>query len=340
MLINYWMLLAGFTMTEESAMLLRYLLIPLAFVLALIFAVAKVGIYGNEKKPPEEPGADGIIPVPQSILEPPLSQIIERAGYAYDATQDLFYSIRNAWQRKYGYCQLYDEACSPLTLILDFEPIRFNYDNRRWLIELWKGQYGMTTGCEVGVYQTDGPDLDVPGVFNGTFYDSVSDEEQLNISYTLYKNKKPLFKRADRHWWLTGFILGEFTEPNELTMDVSITLRDQPMCDAFVKALKKAGYLSQEIKVRDNTVSLFYDKPRMPQPLTRVPLTDWAAQRKNQLLCEKYQQLTAGYRTAPEKLIALQTASPEMYTALLDFGRPQQVYRQYDTISEYLNRDQ
>ena len=52
----------------------------------------------------------------------------------------------------------------------------------------------------------------------------------------LRKNQEFLFKRNDKHWWLTGFILGEFSEPCELTWG-STTLKDKLMLDAFVDAL-------------------------------------------------------------------------------------------------------
>ena len=70
--------------------------------------------------------------------------------------------------------------------------------------------------CEIGVYSTEGPDLNIPGVFNGTFYYCVDDEDLLEMSYTLYKKDKVLFRYHDIHWWLTGFSLGEFSEPSDL----------------------------------------------------------------------------------------------------------------------------
>lgn len=70
---------------------------------------------------------------------------------------------------------------------IDCEPIYFQYDGRRWLIEFWKGQYGITTGAEVGVYVTDKKDVDIPGIFSGTFYESISDNELLQIEYVLKK---------------------------------------------------------------------------------------------------------------------------------------------------------
>lgn len=42
-----------------------------------------------------------------------LFQSINKAGYSYDRYQDIFYSNRYPWQRKYGYCRLYDEASAP-----------------------------------------------------------------------------------------------------------------------------------------------------------------------------------------------------------------------------------
>lgn len=83
-----------------------------------------------------------------------LNEFIEPYGYAYDSHQDIFYTKIDAWQREMGYSRLYDEAAAPSSMIIDCEPIYFEYDNKRWLIEFWKGQYGMTTGFEIGVYHT------------------------------------------------------------------------------------------------------------------------------------------------------------------------------------------
>ena len=68
-------------------------------------------------------------------------------------------------------------------MIIDCEPINFEYNGKKWLIEFWKGQYDLTTGCEIGVYKAVGPDLDMQGFFNGTFYNCVSDEERLQMEF-------------------------------------------------------------------------------------------------------------------------------------------------------------
>lgn len=92
----------------------------------------------------------------------------------------------NPWQRKYGYCKTYDEASPLLGMIIDSEPIHFEYDNRYWLIEFWKGQYGMTTGCEIGIYEIINNHSKVK---EDSIYNSASDNERLYMFYTL-KNKK------------------------------------------------------------------------------------------------------------------------------------------------------
>ena len=39
-----------------------------------------------------------------------LNQDLEPVGFAYDRRTDTFYSLMDCWQRKMGYCRLYDEA--------------------------------------------------------------------------------------------------------------------------------------------------------------------------------------------------------------------------------------
>lgn len=219
-----------------------------------------------------------------------LDKLIAIAGYAYDANQDIFYSTMDSWQRNFGFCQLYDEAGAPFSMIMDCEPIHFEYGGEKWLIEFWKGQYGMVSGGEIGVY-TGGIDVKILGIFNDTFYNCASDDQLLEMSYTLKKNGNILFTREGKHWWLTGFRLGEFSEPSELTMDISITLKDEIMRDAFLAGFSVTGYSDTEYTVVGNTVSFTFDIPRTKQPRTRTRATDWVIQRKNEWFCNLYQDI-------------------------------------------------
>lgn len=260
-----------------------------------------------------------------------LEKLIEIAGYSYDSLQDIFYSTLDPWQRKVGYCRLYDEAAAPMGMIIDCEPIYFDYNDKKWMIGLWKGQYDLVTGAEIGVY-IGALDLKIPGVFIGTFYSCASDTDLLQMSYTLTKNGKTLFTRQGKHWWLTGFKLGEFSEPSELVMDINITLKDVLMRDAFVVGLKNAGYADEDLIIYCNTVSFRFDIPHTPQPVTRRPSTDRLIQKKNKLLCDKYQEMTKAFDNLQDKLGALKKESPDMYQKIMNIGKAKPLAEIYDSL--------
>jgi len=194
----------------------------------------------------------------------------------------------------------------------------------------------MTTGCEIGIYNTQGPDIDIPNTFKGTFFRAVKDEEMLNMKFSLYKGGIRLFTRSAKHWWLTGFKLGEFSQPSELAMDISICLLSSEMRDAFVSGLKRTGYKDSEIKIRENWVSLTFDKPYSQQPFTRKAKTEVIIQRKNKLLCDQYIALTSDYNTFSQKINALQEKSPELYNAAITLGKPVLLFESFDIIKKYL----
>jgi len=270
------------------------------------------------------------------VDEATIYKTIDTAGYSYDAKQDIFYSNMNPWQRKVGFCKLYDEAAAAMSMIIDCEPVEFTYDGKKWLIELWKGQYCLNSGGEVGVYNTYEPEIDISELFTGNFYQSVSNEDRLYMSYTLLKNGRVLFEREGVHWWLTGFKLGEFSEPDQLTMEVNITLKDYKMLRAFVNALKALDYTDSDLYIRGTTVSLIFDKPHSPQPYTRTRETDWMVQRYNEHLCKKYQEITGPYVTFPEKVNAIKDQAPEIYNALFLIGKTRPLYKVFKKIKKHL----
>ncbi|MVX66367.1 DUF4474 domain-containing protein [Clostridium chromiireducens] len=248
----------------------------------------------------------------------PIEKAMEAAGYDYDPEQDIFYCVMNPWQRNMGYNRLYDEAMAPFGMIVDCEPIYFEYKNKIWLVELWKGQYDVNTGCEIGIYTADKPVLNIPEMYKFMFFNCANDEEKLTMSFTLKKNGKILFSRDEKHWWLAGFKLGEYSEPSELVVNLNITLKDEEMCNAFVEALNKIGYEEEKISVNGYTVGLIFDEPHTPQPITRIEETDKLIQAKNKLLCEKYNEITNIYNSFTDKINALKDQAPEIYSEIID----------------------
>ncbi len=267
-----------------------------------------------------------------------LNKEIEPFGFAYEPYQDIFYSLMYPWQRELGYCRLYDEASAALSMIIDCEPIRFEYSGRRWLIEFWKGQYGMNTGGEVGIYYTTEPDIDIPGIFSGPFYSCVRDEDRINMSFILRKDGNILFTRSGYHWWLTGFKLGEFSKPSQLSMDIILDLFDRPMANAFVEALKKAGYKENEYTQQGYRVMVHFGKPHTRQPITRTALTEFIMMRNNQAFCESYKVLTGAYSDTLDKLEVLRKESPSMYNQIMNIGKQKGIFESFSSIKSYLTK--
>jgi hypothetical protein len=221
-----------------------------------------------------------------------LAHGVVAAGFLYDPAQDIIYSKLDAWQRKFGYNMAYDYGAPPAGMIIDSEPLYFEYAGKLWLIEPWKGQYGLECGAEIGVYRDEiGVDMP-PGLRH---YASVSSADQLMMKFTLYRNGKELLHRGpESHWWLTGFKWGVFTEhTSDLAMDIEIVFPKTEMRDAFKKALRDKSYVTSE---RDSlSIAFTYDTPRAPQPELRLAL-EGKAQAANELLVGKYNDLKQALR--------------------------------------------
>ena len=155
-----------------------------------------------------------------------------------------------AWTRSSGASATRSATTPPpwMSMNLDCEPIFFDYDNKHWMIELWKGQYGLEVGCEIGVYTrpigSSGLGYDLldatigqrPGDSirsHNLFYDCASDADRLPLQATLKLNGEKLFTRGpEPHWWLTGFKWGRYADPSQFTVDVAITLKEPGDADS------------------------------------------------------------------------------------------------------------
>lgn len=275
--------------------------------------------------------------IPNFVNVADLNKDLEPFGFAYYPPQDIFYSNMVCWQRECGYCEFYDEASAALSMIIDCEPIYFNYEGKKWLIEFWKGQYGLNTGCEIGIYTTTGPNLNIPGYFNGTFYHSAVDEDRMVMGFSLYKNGKLLFYRKDLHWWLTGFKLGEFSNPSELVMHLEITLKNSEMRDAFIGGLKNNGYTDSDITIMGNTISLVYDKPHYEQPSTRTPFIENFMQANNERNCAAYQLATKPFSNTLDKLNFVRHEAPKMYRKILNVGSTKELFAGFEIFKNFLS---
>ena len=189
-----------------------------------------------------------------------INELAEPFGFCYQNDQDIFTTRTDAWQREFGYSEFYNTAALSMNMVFDHEPVYFNYQGKTWLMEFWKGQYGINTGAEAGIYHADS--IIPPALRRQTIFQAAGPEEMLPLTLHLGDREGALFCISQTHWWLAGFITGLCTPPEQLHLDVSITFPDSEMCDSFLRSLYDRGYKSCDICVCHNTVQFCLFIPR------------------------------------------------------------------------------
>ena len=160
-------------------------------------------------------------------------KILTIAGFDYDSEQGIYYSQVNPLQRLFGFNIIYDLAAPRTGMIYSTKRIFFNYDNKDWMIQIWKGQYGITAGAEIGLYNK--PEDRVLAQ-----YDCAKDSEMITMSYDFYNAGKYEFSRGpEKHWWLTGFKVLHLGIAPLIDLDITLEFPNRAMSDAFEKGLKE-----------------------------------------------------------------------------------------------------
>lgn len=162
------------------------------------------------------------------------------AGYQYSSDGNYYFTSSDPWQRAIGYGEIYD-VLSPFAIFyLDTFRCKFNYDNKDWCIQFWKGQYGMIfIGTEIGVYTKD-PSRDAE------YYDCASNEDALYMTCTAYRDGVEIYTRDyAKYWWCTGFVPGrldKMSDRSEITLNSRLTMKDKEMREIFCDALEENGF--------------------------------------------------------------------------------------------------
>lgn len=168
------------------------------------------------------------------------------ASYKYDPNGNYYYTDdKNAWQSNFGFNEGYD-SMAPITMMFyDTVRTKFVYDNKEWLVQIWKGQYGYAfVGGEVGVYTRK--------VGNkGSHFNCAKKEDWLKMEMCFMWDEyqtgeyRPVFNRpyAD-YWWCTGFVVGFDGGVNrhQFRLVTHITFKDEEMANAFCKAFEANGF--------------------------------------------------------------------------------------------------
>ena len=246
-----------------------------------------------------------------------LNTLVNPFGYLYVPCQDIFSSTIDAWQRKFGFMNAYNIAAPYLNMTYDYQTVYFNYDNRTWLIEFWKGQYGINTGCEVGLYNAER--IISPSQYNQIRFNAVSNKDMMPLSIKLEKGPYLLSKLSQVHWWLTSFNLGMFSKPKDLTMQVSITFPNCTMLRSFNKALEEA-LPDSCINVCNTTVSFTFSRCNnrysLWQRIVRRLALFWT-----HIFCRLFRFITRPFETSGDRVLYLYYYLPFAFRKTLRLHR-------------------
>ena len=247
-----------------------------------------------------------------------LDELVYPFGYRFHCNCGFFSSTMDAPQRQAGYTRLYDYMAPRFQMVFDALPVYFDYRGRTWLIEFWKGQYGINTGAEIGIYHADGiiPEAD----YKTAWFSCAEDDEMLDCSFRLCKCENECICNSERHWWLTAFLVGCFSRPSALTMESCISFPNREMLSAFLNGLKRAGCTDDCLSVRGLTVCLFFHKaPTKYNLITRF----WRcfSQWKNKLFCRLYLWVTRPFLCTEDRILYLYYYLPPAFRKLLRLRR-------------------
>ena len=249
-----------------------------------------------------------------------LNELTSPFGFVYEPTQDIFVSRIHAWQRKEGYEELFDNLASKFNMVIDAFPVYFDYREKTWLIEFWKGQYGINTGAEAGVYHAN---RIVPkNQRTKIHYNAVSDEEMPLIGICLKDRQGKLFSIKRYHWWLAAFQMGVFRHPKDLVLHASITFHDNEGARAFCQGLKDAGWAPDEYRHRNRRVTVYIGKTNPYAGLALLQRN--LVQSLNHFYCRLYRLATRPFTRTPDRMLFLYEQLPGCFRRMLrlrSFGK-------------------
>ncbi|MBQ3151099.1 MAG: DUF4474 domain-containing protein [Clostridia bacterium] len=177
-------------------------------------------------------------------------------GIGFDFNFDFteFKSSDDPWQRNFGFYEVYDYLAFLVGTAYDTARIKFSYDDRDWMIQIWKGlynYYGMTGG-EIGIYVK-------PQNRVAEYYDCASDEDRLVMSFDVYHGDELIIGcEPELKWWQTAFVKNKLVSPKKLTLKSSIVFPDKEMRNAFVESLKESYGDVMDVSVDGLTVNFIW----------------------------------------------------------------------------------
>lgn len=182
------------------------------------------------------------------------------ASYMYDPDGNYYYTNdKDCWQYNFGFNEGYDSMAPLGMMVYDTVRTKFVYDNKEYLIQMWKGQYGYAfVGGEIGVYTR------AVGS-GGTHYNCAREDDWLNMEMAFmwdeYQNGnyRAVFNRPyGKYWWCTGFVVGFDGNVNrhQFRLVAHITFESVEMANLFCEAFEKNGFKRMQ-SINSNNLDSF-----------------------------------------------------------------------------------
>lgn len=244
-------------------------------------------------------------------------------GFYYKICEGIFSSRRDAWQREMGYQELFDRAAVLTGMVIDAQPVYFDYAGRTWLVEFWKGQYGINAGGEVGIYCAES--IVPPQEYARTHFAAVQDCEMPIVRSRLFcfcgnsGKVKVLYDQQARHWWLTGFVLGKYVTPKRLVLQSMLEFQNVDMAEAFMVGAGRVQSSYFQAGYGNHCVyAVFGNGEGIPcrQKMLRSIALLWDC-----LLVRLFLFVTLPFGNPAEQLLFLYYRFPHCLRRLLRFGR-------------------
>jgi len=243
-----------------------------------------------------------------------LNSLISPFGYFYNPFRDSYHTTLDAWQKEFGYTKLYDTIAPHFNMIFDFIPIYFDYDRKTWLIEIWKGQYGINIGAEIGIYNTDRI-LDKKE-YGTEIFKPVEDDQLFPLCLNLYYKDEKLSSICQAHWWLTAFKMGRFSNLKNICTEIHITFPTPAMLYAFTEALTNNPFAPKKIYEKGLAVEFSFDYcTTCKTNILRKALISYT-QWKNHLFCQLFNWVTKPFSISMDQILYLYEYAPFVFRKL------------------------
>ena len=247
-----------------------------------------------------------------------LNELVYPFGYDFRCNCGFFSSTVAAPQKQAGYTWLYDYMAPRFQMVFDSLPVYFDYRGRTWLIEFWKGQYGINTGAEIGIYHAD--TIIPESAYRTARFSCAEEHEMLDCSFRLCRNENECICNSGRHWWLTAFLVGCFSKPSCLTLEACICFPNREMLSAFIDGMKRIGCPEDCLSVRGLSVCFVFRKDTSKYNLiTRFwrSFSQW----KNRIFCKLYLWVTRPFSCTEDRVLYLYYYLPSAFRRLLRLHR-------------------